>query len=231
MAILVVEALPEARSSNQPAGAYAAARRRSRTDTERRREAARRLALERQQRESAKDGSQANSQSKTEGQKRRKEDQERSAERRRLLLSEKHALGATEEQWKLIKPKLEKVRYLRDRARSTVGLLMISSGGSGAKRTGGTSANAPTWQWNVSWKDKAPSELTEAQIITNELMALVDRRSVASVEFVRKMAVLREARARQAELEKKLSEARQQLREVLTTRQEAALVLMLDGWL
>jgi hypothetical protein len=148
---------------------------------------------------------------------------------KRELLFEKHALGATEEQWKVIKPRLEKVRQLRDLERSTVNLSMTSSSGSGGRTASGRGANAPTWQWNASWKGKAPSELTEAQKIANELMALVDRRSAAPQEFTRKIAALRKSRSRQVELERHLSEARQELRAVLTTRQEAALVLM--GWL
>lgn len=236
MALLAVQALSEARSSTRPAGVYASARRRRTTDSERRREAARRRTLarqeaERKQRESAKEGSRSSAQSKIEQEQRRKESRERSAERRRQLLSEKHALAATEEQWKVIKPKLEKVRHLRDQTHSIANLFMVSSSGSGAKTANGTSANAPTWQWNARWKDKAPSELTEAQRTANELMALVDRRSAAAQEFTRKMAALRKSRSRQVELERQLSEARQELREVLTTRQEAALVLKVSGWL
>ncbi len=231
VALFTVQALSEARSSNQSTGVYRIVRRQRTTDAERKRQAARRRALERQQRESAKESSHESSQSKLEREQRRKEARERMAKIRRELLFEKHALEATEEQWKVIKPKLEKVRHLRDRARSTVGLLMAGSSGGGSKTASGRSTNVPTMQWNVSWKDKAPSDLTEAQEIANELMALIDRRSASSPEFTRKMAALRQARAGQVELERQLSEARQELRSVLTTRQEAALVLMVSGWL
>lgn len=67
-----------------------------------------------------------------------KEAQERAAKRRKEFLTEKSLLGATEEQWKLIKVKLEKVekvRQLRKQARSTVGASLAgsSSGGAGAR--------------------------------------------------------------------------------------------------
>ena len=153
----------------------------------------------------------------------------RAAERRKEFLMEKSLLGATEEQWKLIKAKLEKVekvRQLRKQARSTVGVSLAgsSSGGAGAR------PNVPTWQWQRPWKDKAPSELTEAQRLAKELIALVERKNMTPQAFRRKMDALRKARSEEAELKRQLSEAppeaRRELRDILTTRQEAALVLM-----
>jgi len=136
------------------------------------------------------------------------------------FIFEKFALGATEEQWKLIKPKLEKVRHLRNLERSTVGVGLISSSGS---------RSVPTWKWRKRWKDKPHAELTEAQKIANTLMDLVDSKNTKPEEFKKKMDALRESRRRQEKLKKQLSEAREELRAVLTTRQEAALVL--KGWL
>jgi hypothetical protein len=127
------------------------------------------------------------------------------------------AFGATEEQWKLIKAKLEKVQQLREQANSTVGLSLAG---------GSSDTNAPTWQWKRPWKDKVPSELTEAQRLTKELIALVERKNTTPEAFRRKMAALRKARSEEAEFKRQLSEVRRELREMLTTRQEAALVLM-----
>src|SRR4030066_1966513 len=50
-------------------------------------------------------------------QQRRKEFQERVAKIKKEFLYEKHALRVSEEQWKVIKAKLEEVRKLRDEAR------------------------------------------------------------------------------------------------------------------
>lgn len=147
----------------------------------------------------------------------RKETQERVAKIKKEFLFEKSALRATEEQWKVIKPKLEKVRHLREQANSMVGLSLISSSGS---------RSVPTWKWRIRWKDKSTGKLTEAQKLANELLDLVDSKNAKAEAFRRKMDALRKARSEQSQLKKQLSEARQELREVLTTRQEAALVLM-----
>lgn len=144
----------------------------------------------------------------------------------RALLHAKRVLGATEDEWKLIKPKLEKVRDLQDRARSTVILGLSSSSASGSGSAKGPAV--PTWQWIVSWKDKDPNELTEAQKIANGLMHLVDRERVAPGTLSRTIDALRKARRQETEIQKQLGEARRELREGLTPRQEAALVLM--GW-
>ena len=155
---------------------------------------------------------------------RRKESQERWAKIRKEFLTEKSLLGATEEQWKLIKAKLEKVkkvRQLHEQARSTVGMFLA-----GGSSDSGTSANVPAWQWKRPWKDKAPSEMTEAQRLAKELIALVERKNTTPQAFRRKMDALRKARSEQAQFKRQLSDARRELCEILTTRQEAALVLM-----
>jgi len=168
-------------------------------------------------------------QRKLEREQRYKEFQKRAAERRKGFLYEKYALRPTEEQWKLIKPKLEKVQRLRNQACSTVGFLLTSSSGSGTSPRDNRSRNVPNFQWRISWKDKAPGELTEAQKIANELMDLVENKNTTAEEFKQKMDALRKSRRKLEKLKRQLSEAREELREVLTTRQEAALVL--KGWL
>jgi len=158
-----------------------------------------------------------------------KEFQKRVAKIKKEFLREKYALGATEEQWKLIKSKLEKVRQLREQANSMVGASLTSSSSSGTSSRNSKSRSVPTWKWKIRWKDKAPAELTEAQRLANELLDLVDSKNAKSEAFRRKMDDLRESRRRQENLKKQLSEARRELCEILTTRQEAALVL--KGWL
>jgi transposase len=157
----------------------------------------------------------------------RKQVRERGAEVRKEFLREKAALGATDEQWKLIKPKLERVRQLRDRARSSVNLLLTMSNTAGSAR--GRNPSAPRWTWMVPWKDKGPSELTETQRAANRLMALVDRNDTRAAQFQRAMTDLRKARREDAGTKRQLAQARKDLRDALTPRQEAALVLM--GWL
>ncbi len=133
----------------------------------------------------------------------------------------KMALGESEERWKLIQPKLEKVQSLRDQATSTVGAGL--SDGSSDSRTG---PSGPALQWKRPWKDKPLNELTEAQRLARHLRALLERKDTTPQAFRRKIVALRKARSKEAEIERQLAEARRELREILTTRQEAILVLM-----
>jgi chromosome segregation ATPase len=158
-----------------------------------------------------------------------KEFHERVAKTKKEFLDEKAALGATEEQWKLIKAKLEKVRQLRDRSTSTVGISMTSSNSSGTSSKGRMRQRVPTWQWKQPWKDKNPSELTEAQKLTKRLIALVENNNTTPQQFKQTMDALRKARKEEAQIKRQLAETQKELREILTTRQEAALVLM--NWL
>ena len=166
-----------------------------------------------------------NSRTRLDAEQRRKEFQEfqeRVAKERKEFLRENYALGASEEQWKVIKAKLEKVRLLREQARFTVGVSLTSSSGSRA----GARANVPVFQWKRPWKGKAGSELTEAQKLAKQLIALVESKYTTLEQFGRTMDALRKARSKEVEIERQLADARKELREVLTTRQEAVLVLM-----
>ena len=157
--LLKAQALSQTRSSNRNARASAAARRGSMTDAERRKKAAeKRRQRELKEKELEKEG--RNPQ--IDRAQRIKEFNEGVAKARKEFLGEKYALGATEEQWKLIKAKLKKVRHLRGQARSTVRMGLTSSTGSGTNSGGRTSRNIPTWQWKQPWKDMAPGEITEA---------------------------------------------------------------------
>ncbi len=231
IAVFTVQTLPQARSSNRTAKPPDAERLRNMTDEERKRELAKRRRqrkLERAQK--IKELAKVGRGRLLDFEQRQKE----AAERRKEFLTEKSLLGATEEQWKLIKAKLEKVkkvRQLREQARSTVGLTLTSSSSSGAKTRDSRSRSVPTWKWNKRWKDKAPAELTEAQKIANELIDLLENKNTRTEEFKEKMDALRKSRIKQRELNRQLSKARQELREVLTPRQEAALELWIYGWL
>ena len=123
-------------------------------------------------------------------------------------------------------PKLEEVRYFRDQARSTVGMGLTSSSSSGTKSDNSTSRNVPTWQWKQPWKDKSPDEMTEAQKLAKQLITLVENNNTTPEQFRSKMDALRKARKEEDQIKKQLAEAQKELRELLTTRQEAALVLM-----
>lgn len=140
------------------------------------------------------------------------------------LLAAKYALGASKENWRLIRPKLEEVINLWDRANSRVGA-SLSLGSSDSR----TESGGPKLQWERPWQDKHLKELSEAQRLARQLRTLLERKDTTPQAFRRKMADLRKAKSKQVEIEQQLAEARRKLREILTTRQEAVLVLL--GWL
>jgi hypothetical protein len=196
------------------------------TDAQRRKEAAeRRRQLELREKELAKEESKP----RIDQAQQIKEFQEEVAKRKKEFLYEKYALRANEEQWNIIKAKLEEVRQLCDKSRSTVGMGMTSSSSSGIKSDSSARRDVPTWQWKQPWKDKDPGELTDAQKLAQQLIALVENNNTTTEQFRRQMDALRNARKEEDQINKRLSEAKKELRELLTTRQEAALVLM--NWL
>jgi len=140
------------------------------------------------------------------------------------FLAVKYALRVTEEQWKLIRPKLEKVINLWDQANST-----IEASVSGSSTSGQTEAIVPKLQWDRPWKYTPLFEMTEAQRFAEQIRILLEKKDTPPEVFRRKVAALRKARSKEAEIQKQLAEARRELREILTTRQEAVLVLL--GWL
>jgi len=122
----------------------------------------------------------------------------------------KEILGATDEEWTVLQPRLEKVMTLTMQSR--FGGLNIGALMGGGRRGGpggpGSDATAPQTEIN-----KAGAALQK----------ILDNKDSGAEEIKAAMEALREARAKAgAELEK----ARKSLREVLTLRQEAQLVMM-----
>ena len=160
----------------------------------------------------------------------------------------KQAIGATAKQWKVIKPRLEKVQNLARQSEISISLLISgSSSGSGESSTrnqrgtgtyagGGSARNAPsrpnnketyssqyTWKWYKPWGSKARGNLTKGERICEELLKLIKDKNSRTEEIEQKMEILWKIRQENKE---KLSKARQELREVLTYRQEATLIMM-----
>jgi len=161
----------------------------------------------------------------------------------------KQALGATDEQWKVIKPKLEKVKNLTDYSislisfgsssgsgesstrnqRGTGGYVGRGSGGTNTSRIPPEPNNKETFSSKHGWKllkpsdRKAASKLTKAERLSEEILELIEDKNSRPEEIEQKMETLRKIRQ---EANKQLSKARQELREVLTFRQEATLIMM-----
>ncbi len=179
--------------------------------------------------------------------------QTRSESAKSAAESMRQALRATEQQWKVIKPRLDKVKYLASQARLSIvphsygrsrsyggGRNSAGAGagitaGSGANVKGRTETSMPNnrqpgtrieedWEWFRAWENKAPIELTEGEITCEELLELLEDKNSKAQEIEQKIEALQKIRQ---EAKKQLAKAQQELREVLTFRQEATFVLML----
>jgi len=140
--------------------------------------------------------------------------------------SMRQALRATERQWKVIKPKLDKVKYFSKEARVCIypaSYRRSRGSGGGPNNKQSVPKVEEGWKWSKAWEKKAPSELTKGERICEELLELLEDKSSKQEEIEQKIEALREVRK---EASKELVKAQQELREVLTFRQEATLVLM-----
>jgi hypothetical protein len=161
----------------------------------------------------------------------------------------RQALSATDEQWKVIKPKLEKVQNLAEisisllsygTASGSASMSNTSKSGAGASVSGGnvgtSTRTAPLkpnnketysvkygWKWYKPSDRKAPGELTKGEKLSEEILELIEDKNSQQEEIEQKMETLRKIRQ---ENEKQLTKARQELCEVLTFRQEATLIMM-----
>jgi len=164
----------------------------------------------------------------------------------------KGAVGATDEQWTVIKPKLEKVRQLQRTAR--IGIMTSGGGGGGSQSRGGSRSGSgvrggaggsgftgpmgtgPTtetkrqssswmqWQWYRSWGSKPAQRDDEKRC--DALFSLLKNGNANAEGIRQKMNALSKAREQSRQ---ELAGVREELRELLTADQEARLVAL--GWL
>jgi hypothetical protein len=124
----------------------------------------------------------------------------------------KELLGASDDEWKVLQPQIEKVRTLQRAATSRSGFSLLynngnNNGGRGGRFRGGQQPdNTP------------PSAVAEK---SKELTAAIENKDTKPEEYKAKLAAYREAR-NQARAD--LGKAQESLREVVTVRQEAVLV-------
>jgi len=115
----------------------------------------------------------------------------------------KETLGATDEEWQALGPKIEKVQNLILQS-GNAGMAIARLGVGGVNIGGGT-------------------EQTEVQKKSQALQELLKNKD-ASTEAIR--AALKDYRDAKAKAEAELAKARAELRELVTLRQEAQLVIM-----
>lgn len=125
----------------------------------------------------------------------------------------KTSLEATDEEWKVLEPKIQKVQELqRGSGRGAFGG-GFAGGGRGGRRGGGGGGGAVA---------PDPATLSPVQQAARELQEALANKDAKVEDVKAKLVAYREARVKaQAELTK----AQDELREVLTPRQEAILVM------
>jgi len=122
----------------------------------------------------------------------------------------REALGATDEEWQVLAPLVENVQTLSAQARGGGGMRMFMRrrGAAGGGGRGGPGAEEPQ------------SELQQAQSALQETLA---NANASAADISAKLKAFREAREKARQ---ELDLAQKELREVITLRQEAQLVLM-----
>jgi hypothetical protein len=129
-------------------------------------------------------------------------------------------LGATAEEWKVLGPRVMKVQELsRQTGGRGPGMMVFGRGmrgGSGGPGgPGGPGGRGPVVVMN--------RDLTEVEKIQEELQTMLDNTSATPDQIKAELTKLRAAREK---TKQELAKAQQDLRQVLTVRQEAQLILM-----
>ena len=121
----------------------------------------------------------------------------------------KEALGANDEEWKALSPLLEKVTTAERQLRFGGMMGMGGGWGRGRNNDGGGSAAAV-----------ADNPVAKA---TQELRTVLEDKSAIAEQIASKLSALRAAREKAKE---EVAKAQKELKELLTQRQEATLVMM-----
>ena len=138
-------------------------------------------------------------------------------ERVRQLMEQRiqQQLGATDQEWKILGPRVMKVSELNRQASGFGRGGMF--GGMGGRR-GGPQGNRPGGRPGTPVREQ-----TAVEKATEQLQTSLDNTSTAPEEIKKQLTALRAAREK---AKQELAAAQQELRKVLTVRQEAQLVLM-----
>ncbi len=143
--------------------------------------------------------------------------------RQQMIDRMKEALGASDEELAVLQPKIEHLMQLqRDAMGGGRGGMMMFRGnrGGGPGGPGGDRAGRGGDRGGPPSADRPVSPVQEKM---HELQTLLDNKDASPDAIKTKLAEVREVRAKAKE---ELTKAQQDLREVLTQRQEAVLVTM-----
>jgi hypothetical protein len=138
--------------------------------------------------------------------------------RARMVERLKEQLGAKDEEWKVMEPRLQKVMDLsRQVDRPGRGAFFGRGGRRGAGQDAGTEKRPGRGP------EGAPGrETTAVEKASDELQKVLDSESAKADEIKAKLTALREAREK---AKQDLAKAQQDLKQILTVKQEAKLVL------
>ena len=142
----------------------------------------------------------------------------------------REALKARDAQWPVIRSKLMKVDDLQEEAkvavrikdaREVIATEMLRAGKAGSSTPVTTTTRSyEDWSYTKSWERE--TDLTRGQKACDELVALLRAGDATDEQKAEKMNALRRARQQAA---KELAAAQQELRKVLSLRQQATLVM------
>jgi hypothetical protein len=138
--------------------------------------------------------------------------------RQRMMERMKEQLGADDESWKVIEPRLTKVMELnRDTMSMGRGMMgMVGMRGGPGGRGGEAGGNRPRFPGEESRTPSAVEKATEA------LSTTLENQSASAETIKQQLTALRGAREK---AKNDLATAQQDLRQILSVRQEAVLVL------
>jgi hypothetical protein len=133
----------------------------------------------------------------------------------------KQAFGATDEEWKILQPKIEKVQTLARQSRGGGGMgMMFGRGGPGGGRGGNDKGGDRGGDRGGPPSDRPQGEVEKK---VEALQKVLENKEAKAEEIKTALAGVLEARA---VAKKELEVAQKELREVLTVLQEARCVLM-----
>ena len=129
--------------------------------------------------------------------------------RQRMSERMKEMLGASDDEWKVLQPKLESIQQRQRESNGMGGMMMMFGGGGGGFRPPGAPAD-----------DQPKSDVQQK---TADLRTVTDNKDAKPQEIKAKVDALRAAREKaKADLQKQQAE----LRDLLTIRQEAVLLTL-----
>ena len=140
--------------------------------------------------------------------------------RQRMQERLKTALGASDEEWNVLQPKIEKVMTAQRQSSGGRGMGMLFGGGGG--RRGGGDGGGGGGGGGVARGGPGGQDDSPVAQKARDLQQSIENNANAD-ELKAKLTALRDARAKARE---QLTQAQAELKELLTAKQEASLVVM-----